>query len=142
MSAEEAQQFFALGKDDVAHMDRQRALVAKLAEGLGLRGGLQRNKADLPVLQKIIDSQRLQASQTWELQSLGIVLGDVIAREQGLQWVIVVDKYGRDPALRYKQTSNLAFPLTMISKRIEDRKKVDVEALYQGVSDYVARFGK
>jgi uncharacterized protein DUF3806 len=37
-------------------------------------------------------------------------------------------------------TSNLVFPLTMISKRVEDGKTVDLHAIYQGISDCVAEF--
>jgi hypothetical protein len=32
------------------------------------------------------------------------------------------------------------FPLTMISKRVEDGKKVDLQAIYDGVSDLIADF--
>jgi hypothetical protein len=48
-----------------------------------------------------------------------------------LSWVTVQDEYGTDPALRYKTTSILVFPLTMISKRVEDGRAVEVEYLYE-----------
>jgi hypothetical protein len=54
-------------------------------------------------------------------------------------WWMVEDEYGRDPAIRLKQTSLLLFPLTMISKRVEDGECVDVRTLYEGL---VSRFAE
>jgi hypothetical protein len=52
----------------------------------------------------------------------------------GFHWIIVQDQNGRDPAIRYKQTSLILFPLTMISKRIERGEIVDIFALYNGIA--------
>ena len=43
---------------------------------------------------------------------------------------MVEDQYGRDPALKYKDSSIIIFPLTMISKRVEKGEQVDVFALF------------
>jgi|SRR6185436_13614482 hypothetical protein len=126
------QQFFALERDDVLHLEKQRAFVHELARRLDLSPTFSGGVTDLQLLQKIVDSKALSADQTWELQSLGIVLGDVFAKQFGLRWVIVEDEYGRDPALRFMTTSNLVFPLTMISKRVEDGGTVDLHAIYEG----------
>ena len=48
---------------------------------------------------------------------------------------MVEDAYGRDPAIRYKATTLLAFPRTMISKRVEDGEAVDVRALFDGLRE-------
>ncbi|MBL8484865.1 MAG: DUF3806 domain-containing protein [Rhodocyclaceae bacterium] len=140
VAAQPPQRFFALTRDDVVQLERQRAFVHHLAQRLDIPWQFKGTSADLRVLQAIIDSKALSASQTWELQSLGIALGDVFANEKGLRWVIVEDEYGRDPALRYKETSNLVFPLTMIAKRIEEGKAIDVQAIFEGVSDYIEQF--
>jgi hypothetical protein len=50
---------------------------------------------------------------------------------------MVEDEYGRDPALRYKDTTLLVFPQTMISKRIEDGEGVDVRELFDGLRERV-----
>lgn len=49
-----------------------------------------------------------------------------------LSWVAVDDEFGRDPALRWLQTNMLAFPLTAISKRVEDGIAVDVYQMFGG----------
>jgi hypothetical protein len=140
MAAEPSQRFSALTREDTAHLERQRTFVHRLAQRLDISWQFRGTKADLPVLQAIIDSKALSPSQKWELQSLGLALGDIFANETGLRWVIVEDEYGRDPALRYKETSNLVFPLTMVSKRIEDGKSVDIQAIFDGVSDHIEQF--
>ena len=86
----------------------------------------------------VIDAEALRADQTYELQCLGVVLGRVLVEAiPGLDWAMVHDEYGRDPALRFEKTSILLFPLTMISKRIEEGQNVEVRALFDGVSEHV-----
>ena len=123
-------------------ISRQRAFVHALARRLDLSPTFSGDVTDLQLLQKVVDAKVLSPNQTWELQSLGIVLGDVFAKQFGLRWVIVEDEYGRDPALRFMSTSNLVFPLTMISKRVEDGTPVDLHAIYEGISDCVAEFNE
>lgn len=93
----------------------------------------------LRLLQAIIDAGWINASETLKLQCLGITLGDALAQELGLEWVMVEDEYGRDPAIRKPGTTVIAFPLTMISKRIERGESVSVRELFDGVVDHVRR---
>lgn len=65
---------------------------------------------------------------------MGVVLGDVFVQDMGFHWIIVQHDYGRDPAIKFQNTSVLLFPLTMISKRIERGETVDVFDLYNGVA--------
>jgi hypothetical protein len=52
---------------------------------------------------------------------------------------MVTDEYGRDPALMVPKTTILAYPLTAISKRVEDGEKVDVRHLFQGFCDLIEK---
>ena len=143
MSADQpTQRFFPLERDDLVHIEKQRAFVHALARRLDLSPTFSGDVVDLQLLQKIVDAKALSVDQTWELQCLGIILGDVFAKQFGLRWVVVEDEYGRDPALRFLSTSNLVFPLTMISKRVEDGRPVDLHAIYEGVSDCIAEFNE
>jgi hypothetical protein len=54
-----------------------------------------------------------------------------------VEWVMVEDAFGRDPAVRLPGTTILLFPLTMISKRIERGEAVDVVALFNGIAAQV-----
>jgi hypothetical protein len=51
---------------------------------------------------------------------------------------MVEDQYGRDPAIRYKESSLLVFPMTMISKRVEDGEAFDVSELFDGLAKQLA----
>jgi hypothetical protein len=88
----------------------------------------------LRLLQTILDAGWIEASETNKLQCLGITLGDALVQELGMEWVMVEDENGRDPAIRFPGTTVVAFPLTMISKRIEDRESIDVADLFSRVS--------
>ena len=93
----------------------------------------------LVLLQTILDAGWIEKSETVKLQCLGITLGDALAQELQMEWVTVEDEYGRDPALRAPGTTVLAFPLTMISKRVERDEKVDVAYLFESVCEHVRR---
>lgn len=87
----------------------------------------------LRLIQTILDNGWIAKDETWKLQSLGIAFGDALVQAvPELSWAVVDDEYGRDPALRWLQTSTLVFPLTAISKRVEAGDEVDVDELFQG----------
>jgi hypothetical protein len=87
----------------------------------------------LGVIQAILDNGWIEKQETWKLQSLGVAFGDALVQEvPELFWVAVDDEFGRDPALRWLQTSTLVFPLTAISKRVEDGIAVDVYQIFGG----------
>lgn len=86
---------------------------------------------DLFILQQIIDSKEIVPDQTYELQSLGIAFGKIfVENNDNYDWWMVEGPYGRDVCLRYKDTTLLLFPQTMISKRIENQEEVDMIGLY------------
>jgi hypothetical protein len=101
---------------------------------------LSDSRDDLALLQAVVDAAVLRADQTYEWQCLGLALGRVfVAAVPGLDWAVVEDEYGRDPALRFEQTSILLFPLTMISKRVEAGEGVSVRVLFERVIDHVSK---
>ena len=121
--------FGELSYEDRARLDEQRAIVAAAAKKRYGTSALRKTVADLPVLQRLIDDKVFSKSQTYELQSLGIAFGDVLASELPLRWVMVTDEYGTDPTLRFKDTTVQINALTMISKRVEKDQIVDLSAL-------------
>jgi len=88
-------------------------------------------------VQRAIDDKLVRSEQTYDLQCLGVVLGQVFARQTPLKWVTVEDQFGRDLALQYPGTTVIVFPLTMISKRVEDGREIDVAAIYRTVAAHV-----
>ncbi len=129
--------FTELSRQDIARLEQQRSLVAATAKHRYDTTGLTRTKSDLPLLQRLVDDQAFTKTQTYELQCLGVAFGDVLSTELSLRWVMVTDEYGTDPTLRFKDTTIQINALTMISKRVEDGKKIDVADLLEGVRDAV-----
>ncbi|MEQ8803369.1 MAG: DUF3806 domain-containing protein, partial [Haliea sp.] len=52
-------------------------------------------------------------------------------------WVIYEDKQGRNRALRYRETDNYLFPMTMISRRQEVANRTPVREIYQRAVDAI-----
>lgn len=97
----------------------------------------------ISLIQKMIDEKVFQAKDTHELQSLGIALGDYIQyKNNNFHWAVVRDEYGRDVCLQFRTFPITVFPMTMISKRIEDGESVNVSELMSSLVDKVMELSK
>ena len=133
-----APRFSELSRDDSARLDRQRAVVATAAKRQSGATHLTRTKSDLPILQKLIDENIFNKSQTYELQCLGVAFGDVLASELPLRWVMVTDEFGTDPTLEFRETSMRVNALTMLSKRVEKDEPVNLQWLIDKIREQLA----
>lgn len=89
-------------------------------------------------LQKLLDSSNLSENESYELQSMGLAFGDYFKyKNPDFDWIIVRDELGRDYALRYKNSNIVIFPMTMISKRIEDGDKVIITELFEHLKNTI-----
>jgi len=110
-------------------------VVAQVADA-SLSGG----RSDLALLQQTLDSKLVEREATYSLQALGIAFGRVfVENNEHYGWWMVEDEFGRDPAIRYKETTLLVFPQTMISKRVEAGKAVDVHTMYEELCKQLER---
>jgi hypothetical protein len=91
----------------------------------------------LELLDFIIKSNWIAKTEKYKLQCLGVTLGDALVQELEFKWIEIEDEYGNDPAIKYKDTSLILFPLTMISKRIENDEYVDVFKLFEQLKSKV-----
>ena len=139
---EPERKFAELSHEDDARLEQQRAVVAAAAKRRYGTVALTRTKHDLLVLQKLIDERVFKKSQTYELQSLGVAFGDVLASELPLRWVMVTDEYGTDPTLRFKETTLQINALTMISKRVERDEPVSLQRLLDKTREQLRVNGK
>ena len=130
--------FTELSREDKARLEQQRAVVLAAAKQRFGTLALTGTKSDLPVLQKLIDEKVFNKSQTYELQCLGIALGDVLVSELPLRWVMVTDEFGTDPTLRFKEMTLQVNTLTMISKRVERDELVSVQWLLDKTREQLA----
>jgi hypothetical protein len=137
-----APRFSDLSQADMTRLDRQRAVIAAAVKQRYGVPALRKNASDLAVLQRLIDDKAFAKTQRYELQSLGVAFGDVLASELPLRWVMVTDEYGTDPTLRFKNTTLQINALTMISKRVERSDSVDLNELVHATREYLARLSK
>ena len=93
----------------------------------------------LNLLDAIVSNGWIEPTETLKLQSLGVTFGDALVQQCGLEWVVVEDEYGRDPALSLPGTSVILFPLTTISKRIEAGDAVNVRELFLNACSTIQR---
>lgn len=134
--------FSELSAADSGRLDQQRALVAAEAKKRYGTSQLTRSMPDLKVLQRLIDDHAFSKTQSYELQSLGVAFGDVLASELNLRWVMITDEFGTDPTLRLKDTSVQVNALTMISKRIERNEPVSLVDLLETTRQRLPPFAK
>jgi len=88
----------------------------------------------LVLIQRLLDSGLIEKESTCTLQSLGLAFGRVFMEsESDYDWWMIDDEYGRDPAIRYRETSLVFHPQTMISKRVEEDEPIDVVEMYEGL---------
>lgn len=84
--------FINLSSADSARLNKQRATIAAIVKERYGTPSLTKTKSDLDVLQRLVDDQTFNKMQTYQLQCLGVVFGDVLANEFPLKWVMVTDE--------------------------------------------------
>jgi hypothetical protein len=115
---------------DQQYMRSQRNLIEDLARrklGSAFSGEPSR---DIATLQRLLDERVVEPHQRQELQAMGIILGDLLAVQLDMRWIIYEDSLGRSRALQLKDTDNFLFPVTMISRRREVGNNTPVQAIF------------
>ena len=121
-------------------MDRQRQDVKDLiARHLGILA-LHQDISDLDTIQQIYNRRLLSKTDIKQWQSVGVVFGDIIAKQFGLHWVSYQDERGVSRALQWKNTRNFIFPVTIFSKRIHFDEKIDAHQIYDKIKSDIESF--
>lgn len=125
------QVFRDLTDQDRSWLADQRSRVEQLLVGNpDAQRKYQTSAGKLGTIRAVLEGGVFRADQTFELQGLGIVLGDAISAERGLDWKMVEDQYGISPCLVLEGTSVVLYPQTMISRHVERGETVDVFDLF------------
>jgi hypothetical protein len=122
--------------EDQQRLDKQRALIE---EYLSVNNyNYETIDGKLHLINDLLEYKVFRSDEKYELQCLGVVFGDALLIKLGLNWQIVKEESVEDPCLVLDGTSIVLFPLTAISKRIENNEEVDVFDLFDGFIDTVA----
>lgn len=120
---------------DVEKLTRQQQFATEQLQKIIGVFSFNGTEEDLAPIQKGLDSGKL--AHTVDLQCLGVPFGEIIINSQtGFDWWMFEDNLGITPCIRYRETDLIIFPLTLISKRIEQGESVNVVRLY---ADLIAR---
>ena len=138
VSAQDEVRIGELSAMDRHYMAQQRTMLDDLAAAELGRKFSGDKAADLALLQALLDRRIVRPDQTRELQAMGVVMGDLLAADLGMHWVIYEDRQGRSRALRYRETNEYLFPITMISRRREVGNDTPVAVIYQKAYDLIA----
>ncbi len=130
-AAEGTPQIGQLSFLDRGYMEQQRISLDDLSRAEAGSQFHGTKEHDLALLQTLLDRKLVRFDQKKELQAMGVIMGDLLAQELSLHWVIYEDKIGRSRALRYRETDNYLFPMTMISRRREANNLLPVAQIYQ-----------
>jgi len=131
------QEITALTEADTKRLSDQRAVVEKYVGDDDSKQNYKSPAGKLGAIRAVLQAGVFKREQTYELQCLGIVLGDALVQELRMEWIMVQDQHGRDPAVRMPKTSIILYPMTMISKRVERGEQVDVFELFNGIAAQV-----
>jgi hypothetical protein len=127
----------ALTKLEANGLDEQREVVCDvLRERYGIYQA-PKLRSDLAMLQNLVGDPVFSPEQKYEWQCVGVVFGDVVAAELGLEWIMQFDEYGAEPALNLAGTSITLFPRTMILKRIENGEEMDLAFVLEKLAESV-----
>ena len=89
------------------------------------------NRSDLALLQRIVDENLIERNDTGQLQALGVILGDILAKEnKDLEWMIYEDELGPTQSICVAKTKHCLFPITMLSRRMEVGLKPNVNKVF------------
>jgi len=97
-------------------------------------------REDLKSLQQLVDRKVLRKSQREEWQAIGVLFGDILAKEFRLDWVSYSDERGANKALRYRKTDNFVFPVTLFSKRAKFDEHIDMAEIYATLEVEIEEF--
>jgi hypothetical protein len=83
------------------------------------------------------DSESTDFSNEDVIRIVGGYLGNRFVTDFDMEWVTVTDQYGTDYATRSKTVEAMAFPFSMVMKRVESNKDNFIFAVYYTVKDTI-----
>ncbi len=117
---------------DRTFMQDQRDLIDDLARrnfGGQINGNLNN---DIAVMQRLLDEKIVRSDQVGELQAMGLILGDLLKSQKGLNWIVYIDRYGRSRSLQVPGfNKDFIFPITQVSRKAEVGIQVRITDVYQ-----------
>ncbi|TGM74780.1 DUF3806 domain-containing protein [Leptospira bouyouniensis] len=71
------------------------------------------------------------------LYGFGVLLGDYFVEKHKMKWITIEDEYGKDLVISIEKTLYYIGVITIISKRVENNEKVDVQYLISQIEKHM-----
>lgn len=127
---------------DRQYIDQQHERIDDLAR-INLGAQLKGDRShDLRLMQRLLDQDLITKEDTVTLQAIGIVMGALLKKEYGLNWVVYTDAVGRSRALQVPGINEFVFPATQVSRRVEVGLKVSITKVYQELQQSIIEIKK
>ena len=72
-------------------------------------------------------------TQQQVMEIMGAHLGNTLAKDLDMEWVVVTDEYGTDYAVRGKKYEAMSFPFSSVMKRIESNEHDFMFGIYHTI---------
>ena len=127
-------EIYALNAEEAAYLEGFRSWPISLANNSEVSGSV----GSLGLLQRLITERVAAPEEVWKITALGVLFGDVLVNisERRLRWRMVYDSSGRTPALQWRNTDAVVYPLSALQSRLAAGEMVDVYALGNGLCQY------
>lgn len=101
-------------------------------------------EADVPNIQKVMDSGKFKRDQRNVWEAFGIAFGSILVNEMdGMDWVTSINGSHEEPALRFEDSDIVIMPFELIWSKVKKGEAVDLKAEYarirQQVEAYIQR---
>jgi len=123
-----------LSADDRTWLRRAEEHVLKMLRAKYKFDDFTRSEGDLRALQRLVDDRVVTAPDVLGAQCMGVALGNVFVEELAMQWKRVANGFGDMISLHDDASGFTYYPLTMVSKRLEDGRSVDLVGIYRDLA--------
>jgi hypothetical protein len=106
--------------------------LSRLRGYLGDNLRLGHTEADLERIQFMLDDGVFDAEGSDDLDSFGVILGNVFQARTTMKWAIVTNNFGRNIAIHDSAIGFTLYPVQMITVRVRDGRDFRVLDLYHG----------
>ena len=118
--------------EDVDWLDAMLRHAEGLLDSVAPACHFQGSAFDLALALKILEII-VGKTDDLSLQALGVVLGNVFVTQNAMRWSVVTNDFGALLAVHHDATGVTLYPVTMIQKRVHDRRHVDIPQLYHAL---------
>jgi hypothetical protein len=137
--SESRAEYRALTPSQSAALDAQRDRVGDL---LREHSGVYRLpvlRGDLSALQQLLESSPGRPIPHADLKAIGVVFGDVLANELGLEWCEFTSSEDVQPALVTDHFTLTLFPGRTLSRHADDGEEIHLETLLDQIANHMQR---